>query len=423
MRRILAICLLLALLSGCGTGSPGATEPPPTVEQPRTGDLMEGVTAQVSGGGATVGEEIGAVTDFGVALFRECFDGAANTLVSPLSVLSALAMTANGADGETLAQLEMAFGLPMDELNAALLAYRDALPAEDGGRTELANGIWFNTDAGVAVRRDFLQTNADYYGAAVRSAPFDDTTAGEINAWVKDNTAGRVDKIVDQLSPGAVMTLVNALAFDGEWEEIYREDQVQAGTFTTEAGQTRDAEMMFSEERAFLQDESGNAKGFLKYYKDRNYAFAALLPDQGVSVADYAASLTGERVRDILASVREDVPVDAAIPKFSAQYGATLNEALQAMGVTDAFDGDSADFSLLAEAAPGSLCIDRVLHKTFIQVDEKGTQAGAATAVEIRETSMMGPMEQVHLDRPFVYMLVDCAHGVPLFIGAMADVM
>ncbi len=420
MKRILAMCLLLALLSGCGAGSPAATEPPPTVEQPRTGDLMEGVSAQVSGGGATVGEEIGAVTDFGVALFRECFDGAANTLVSPLSVMSALAMTANGTDGETLAQLETAFGLPMDELNAALLAYRDALPAEDGGRTELANGIWFNTGAGLTVRQEFLQANADYYGAAVRSAPYDDTTADEINAWVKDNTGGCVDKIVDQLSPGAVMTLVNALAFDGEWEDIYSEDQVRAGTFTTQDGQARDAEMMFSQEGAFLQDE--NARGFLKYYKDRNYAFAALLPDQGTALADYAASLTGERVRDILASVREDVPVDAAIPKFTAQYGAALNEALRAMGVTDAFDSGRADFSRLAEAAPGSLYVDQVLHKTFIQVDEKGTQAGAATAVEIREASMMGPMEQVHLDRPFIYMLIDCAHGVPLFIGAITVV-
>ncbi len=420
MRRILAISLLLSLLAGCGAKSPSATEPPPTAEQSQGGDLMEGISAQVSGGGAPVGEEIGAVADFGVTLFQKCFDGGANTLVSPLSVLSALAMTANGADGDTLAQFEAAFGLPLDKLNEALLAYRDGLPAEDGGRTALANGIWFNTDAGLNVQAEFLQVNADYYEAAVRSAPFDGSTADQINAWVKDNTAGRVDQIVEELSPGAVMVLVNALAFDGEWEEIYSEDQIQPGTFTARDGQSRETEMMFSQERAFLQDE--NAKGFLKYYKDRNYAFAALLPDQGVDLADYAVSLTGERVRQILASVREDVAVDAAIPRFSAEYGATLNGALQAMGIADAFDAARADFSRLAEAAPGDLCIDRVLHKIFIQVDEKGTQAGAATAVEIRTTSMMGPMEQVHLDRPFLYMLIDCAHNVPLFIGAATDI-
>lgn len=422
MRRILSMTLLLALLAGCGSRSAAVTEPPPPVAEGAPGDLMAGISARVSGGGADVGQEIGVVTDFGAALFKACFAGAAgeNTLVSPLSVLEALAMTANGAAGQTLAQMEAAFGLPMDELNAVLAAYRDALPATDGGRTELANGIWFNTDAGVTVRPEFLQTNADYYGAAVREGAFDAATADQINGWVRENTAGRIDRIVDQLGPSAAMVLVNALAFDGIWEEIYRQDQVRSGTFTTQAGDSRDVEMMWSTEGAFLQDE--NAKGFLKYYEDRDYAFAALLPDEGVALGDYIASLTGERLRQVLSSVREDVKVDAAIPKFSVQYGAALNEALAAMGITDAFDGKQADFSRLADAAPGSLCIDRVLHKTFINVDEKGTQAGAATAVEIRTTAMMGPMEQVHLDRPFVYMLIDCAHQTPLFIGAVTDI-
>lgn len=422
MRRILSITLLLALLSGCAARTPSATEPPPPLEDAASGDLMQGISAQVSGGGADVGEEIGAVTDFGVALFKACFAGGqdGSALVSPLSVLEALAMTANGADGQTLAQMEAAFGLPMDKLNTALLAYTEALPGSDGGRTALANGIWLNTSAGLNLRRTFLQTNADYYGAAVQAAPFDAAAVDQINGWVKEHTAGRIDKIVDELNAGAAMVLVNALTFDGVWEDIYREDQVQPGTFTTEAGEVRDVEMMTSEETAFLQDEK--ARGFLKYYEDRSYAFAALLPDEDVSLADYAASLTGERVRELLSSVREDVMVDAAIPKFSIQYGAALNEALEAMGIVDAFDGEKADFSRMTEAATGSLCIDRVLHKTFIKVDEKGTEAGAATAVDIRTTGMMGPMEQVHLDRPFVYMLIDCAHGVPLFIGAVTDI-
>lgn len=415
MRRILSMALLLSLLAGCGARTPAADEPPPTMAaEAGAGDLAQ----SVSGGNG--GEAADAVTDFGVRLFQNCFDGTGNTLVSPLSVIEALTMTANGAGGLTLTQMETAIGLPLEKLNAALPDYVRALPASDGGRTALANGIWLNSDAGLAVLPEFLQTTTERYGATVRTAPFDQAAADDINAWVKENTAGRVDRIVDELSPGGAMVLVNALAFDGVWEDIYREDQVRQGTFTTADGQTRDVEMMFSEETAYLRDE--NATGFIKYYADRGYAFAALLPEAGVDMADYAASLTGERVRALLGAAREDVAVEAAIPKFTAQYGVTLNDALAAMGVTDAFDGERADFSRLTEAAAGGVYIDRVLHRTFVSVDEQGTRAGAATAVEIRQASLMGPTERVYLDRPFLYMLVDCARGVPLFIGAVTDI-
>ena len=419
MKRSLTAMLALILLAGCGTQvqMPAPTEePPPSAAQTPSGDLMENVQPDETGANMPLTEEGAvAVTDFGLALFQQCI-GQENALVSPLSVILALAMTANGAAGDTFAQMEKAFGMDIDTLNVYLHDYAQTLPDGEGGSVHLANGIWLDADAGFDVEKDFLQTNANYYGAGVEAKPFDGALVDEINAWVAQNTKDRIDKIVDDLSPGAVMMLVNALAFDGVWEDIYREDQVQPGTFTTAGGEEQDATFMHSTEQA-LQDE--NAVGFIKYYEGRGYAFAALLPNEGIDLADYAASLTGEKLQRMLSAEDGDGYRKVAVPKFSARYSAELSSALAAMGMTDAFDSEKADFSRIS--AEAELYISQVMHKTFISVDEKGTQAGAATAVEIREATALGPDMTVYLDRPFVYMLIDCQAKVPIFLGAVTD--
>ena len=176
---------------------------------------------------------------------------------------------------------------------------------------------------------------------------------------------------------------------------------------------------MWSTELGYFQGD--NARGFIKYYQDRGYAFAALLPDEGVSVEECVASLTGEGLHEMLTGADGSVFVEAAIPQFTVEYGTDLTPALAAMGMADAFDPDRADFSRMGKCDDGELYISRVLHKTFIRVDEKGTEAGAATAVELAGASAMGPVEQVVLDRPFVYMLIDCQNCVPLFLGTVTE--
>ncbi len=408
MRRVMAWLLALCCLAGCGRQQ--GKEAPPAPEQTQGSDLTAGVTARPVEGAAVTEAGAQAVTDFGLALFLSCLEGE-NPLVSPLSVLEALGMTANGAAGDTLTQMEEAFGLDTEALNSFLLAYRQGL----GDGASLANGIWLNDGSNAAVKEDFLQTNADWYGAAVTSRPFDDAGRDEINAWVKDHTAGRIESILDKLDPAAVLVLVNALAFDGTWENIYREDQVQAGTFTDAAGQGQDASFMWSQEEAYLEDD--HAEGFIKYYEGRDYAFAALLPEEGMSVANYAGTLTGEGLRELLANASAE-PVETALPKFTASFGAELSGALADMGMADLFDPAMADLSAMADADE-ALYVSQVQHKTFINVDEKGTQAGAATAVEVRAAGLIG--RQIVLDRPFLYVLMDCEHHVPLFIGAVTS--
>lgn len=411
MKKMIAAAMAMALLAGCGRQTPG----------PAPEDLMEGVTARepapaenITAGGAV------AVTDFGVRLLQSCLQEGENTLVSPLSVIEALAMTANGAAGETLEQMESVLGLSVEALNAYLHSYMDDHSEGDGGRVHIANGIWFNADMGFSVQPDFLQANADHYGAGIYQKSFDSGVLDEINAWVAEHTQGRIDQIVDSLSPGAVMYLVNALAFDGTWEEIYRADQVQDGTFTTEDGQTRDVTFMWSTEQMFLQDE--NATGVVKYYEGRNYAFAALLPKEGMTVAEYAGTLTGPGVQRLLAQASDGYYVNSAIPKFSAEYGGELSKVLAIMGMESAFDPARADFSRISPEVKGELYVNQVMHKTFIRVDEQGTEAGAATAVEVRAAGLLGPEQSVCLDRPFVYMLIDCGENIPLFMGVVADI-
>ena len=427
MRKLLAWTLALACLAGCAGQRQGQEAPPePEAVEDTEGmedvkdtedvegvDLAASVTARPVEGAEVTEDMALAATGFGLDLFKASLTGE-NPLVSPLSVMEALAMTAGGAAGDTLAQMESAFGGDIQAVNDFLLAYRESL----GQGAAVANGIWLNQDAGAAVKEDFLQTNADYYGASVTERPFDGGARDEINGWVKDHTAGRIESILDELDPAAALVLVNALVFDGAWEDVYREDQVRDGTFTNAAGESETASFMWSLEDMLLKDE--HAAGFIKPYEGRDYAFAALLPEEGMTVEEYAESLTAEGLRKLLTEPAAE-PVSAALPKFEARWGGELSGALADMGMADLFDPAKADLSNMADGAAGPLYVSQVQHRTFIRVDEKGTQAGAATAVEVRAAGAMDHMEEVVLDRPFLYVLMDGESRVPLFIGAVTD--
>ena len=382
-------------------------------------NLMDGIMARNIETVADMDNGNIAVTDFALKLFKKSREDNKNTLISPLSVLCALSMTANGADGETLKQMEDVLGMSVDELNLYIHSYMKNLPETEKYKLKLANSIWFIEDARFTVNQDFLQTNADYYGADIYKAPFDDATLKDINNWVSENTDGMIEDILDKIPDSAIMYLVNALAFEAEWQDIYLKSQVRIGRFKTEDGIAKNAEFMHSQENVYLEDE--NATGFMKYYKDRKYAFVALLPKDGVSVKDYLDTLTGEEITDMLAD-HGYTAVSTAIPKFETEYDVEMSDVLKNLGMTDAFNMDVADFTKLGESSDGNIFISRVLHKTFISVGEKGTKAGAATVIEAADGAMEVEPKAVFLDRPFVYMLIDCENNVPFFIGTLMDV-
>ena len=295
------------------------------------------------------------------------------------------------------------------------------LPQGDKYKLSLANSIWFTEDERFTVNQDFLQTNADYYGADIYKAPFNEQTKKDINNWVKQNTDEMIPEILDRVPVDAIMYLVNALAFEAEWSAIYKKDQVREGVFTKEDNTKQNVDFMYGSEGTYLEDE--NAAGFMKYYKGGKYAFVAMLPDEGVSVSDYIASLTGESVNALLTNPQHTT-VYTAIPKFETEYSVEMSEILKDMGMPKAFDPNNAEFEGLGTSSAGNIFISRVLHKTFISVGEKGTKAGAATVVEMADGAAAEPQEpkEIYLNRPFVYMLIDCENSIPFFIGTMMDV-
>jgi serpin B len=419
---ILLICVLALQLAACAASPTAPTGSGTTAEPAKQEAGLVDLMAEVKPAAAELGEKpsqeaAAAATDFSLRLFRAANEADKNTLLSPLSVLCALAMTANGAKGETLTQMEQTLGLSRDELNLFFRGYLDALAGDKVLKP--ANSVWFTTHERFTVNGDFLQTNADYYGAAVYRAPFDNATLKAINDWVRDKTDGMIPEILDKIPPEAVMYLVNALAFDAKWEEPYESYSVSSGNFTLQNGETRLADFMYAEEREYLENEL--AVGFVKPYEGGKYAFAALLPREGVSLEELLAGLDGAALQDLLRN-RSDKTVFTSLPKFETEYGAELSGVLQAMGMELAFDGNRADFTGLGTSTGGNIYISRVIHKTFISVAEEGTRAGAATVVEMTDGAMfVEDPKVVYLDRPFVYLLIDTETCLPLFIGTMTD--
>jgi serpin B len=412
MKRLTALLLSFALLFSLTACSKVSAD-----------DLMKDVPAKAVDVLPDMDAGAAAATDFGVRLFQTSMEEGKNTLISPLSVLYALAMTANGADGETLAQMQQVLGMDSDDLNCYMLAYMDLLPEAEEYKMSLANSIWFKDDPNFTVNESFLQTNADYYGSSIYKAAFDEGTRNDINNWVKEHTDEMIPEILDEIPDEAIMYLVNALAFEAQWDDVYDEFQVRDDIFTKEDGTKQDVEMMHADEYKYLSDDL--ATGFIKYYEGRKYAFAALLPNEGVTVQQYVDSLTGRHLQKMLADP-EEIQVFTCIPKFESEYDIEMSEVLQEMGMTDAFDWRIADFSKLGtyNVDGMNICINRVLHKTFISVAEQGTKAGAATAVEMvaEGAAEIQEYREVILDRPFVYILIDCETNLPFFIGTMMDV-
>ena len=363
-----------------------------------------------------------ALTDFSLnllarTLWEEGY-GSKNVLISPVSVITALGMTTYGAGGDTLSQMEYLLGVDRKYLNY----HNSIFLNKDSKELKLANSIWFTNDSRLTVRDEFLQFNEEFYGADIYETAFNQATLTSINDWVEKKTHGMIKNVLNEIPPEAVMYLINALTFEAEWEEKYDSTQIwKDAPFTTSMGNEQKVDMMRSEEGWYLSDK--NATGFLKYYKDKNYAFVALLPREGLAVEDYVRGLSGYELQNMLAN-KQQTMVRAYLPQFSYEYDMEMSEFLKEMGMTDAFDGTKADFKNMATSTAGNIFMNRVIHKTFIEVSPVGTKAGAATVVEMdcESAPEMDKIQEVCLDRPFLYMIIDCEDNQPIFMGAVNSI-
>ena len=354
--------------------------------------------------------------DFAVSFLKNTLEEDKNTLVSPYSAAQALGMTANGAKGNTLREMMdvIGGGMDIDSFNDSMAALKNGQPNDENCKMLTANSIWYRNDGTFEANRNFLQTNKSYYDAQIYAAPMNDDTVKDINSWVSEHTDKMIPHMIDKLENDPVMALVNAVTFDAKWASPFDKAFEKEGFFTSADGSKQDAEVMYEEGFIpFLED--GEATGFIKSYEGGRYAFAAILPNEGTSVSDYVNGLTADKFKDLIKSAH-NTKINVRMPKFTIDYGKKLNEALQAMGINEAFKG-TADLSKMGRSQLGDLYIDMVLQKTHIEVDKGGTKAAAATVV--LPAPVCAPMNDVTLNRPFVYAIVDTETNIPVFMGTL----
>ncbi len=365
---------------------------------------------------------VAAQRTFGLHLLRELIDRkpAQNVFISPLSVFLALHMTENGAAGATRTAMRKALSLPpLDAaaLNASSVALQGLLKGRDPGALTIANALW--ADRQFTLAPDFVKLCESVFNAHAASLDFTDPKSTvEMNDWVKTNTNGKIGDIVtyDAVRKAAVV-LINAVYFAGKWRSEFPASQTSDQPFHKTGGSTKTVPMMRQTRLTGAYRSGGNFEGAMLFYKESSMFFYVLLPQPGKTPKDALASLD----LDHLTSGPSEFDLDLKLPRFSLDFSASLVEDLKKMGMDVAFHYPQADFVPMGSK---QFYISDVIHKTRLEVDEKGTVAAAATAVTMMAGSAMPqrrPVKTLVFDRPFAVLIGESQTGAVLFAGAIED--
>ena len=363
-----------------------------------------------------------ACSDFSFEMFRRVSDSTqeGNILISPLSAYYCLALAANGADGETKAELEKVLGLSVSDLNRELYAYERMLPVSEELKMTLANSLWFRNTGEIEMQESYLQTLVDWYDTGVYGEPFDSETSRKINQWCSETTDGMIPEIVDgPPTEEDMIFLLNAVAFKGIWEKEYRDDDIIELNFHNADGSTKSVPMLKSWESTYLQDDT--TIGVVRPYRYGEFKFAALLPlDDETDIYEFAASLTAESWKNLWENRIQNAEVRTTMPEFSAEEDYLLTDTVKAMGIQKLFSTD-ADLTKMARSTDANLSASEIKQKTFLKLNREGTEAAAATIIGVTAAAMETEptvRKVVNLNRPFVYLIL--RDEIPVFIGVTA---
>jgi serine protease inhibitor len=362
------------------------------------------------------------MTAAGLELFRRVVAsaGEANVFFSPWSLETALCMTYNGAAGETQGAMANAMhldGLSLQRVNEGGAGLQRSLLSPDTGvNLRLANSLWARQ--GVPFRDDFLERNRRYYGAEVVALDFGARGASQrINRWVQESTGGKIDKIVsDVIDPLTVLFLINAVYLEAGWQKPFSPSDTQKQPFHTSDGGAVQAPMM-SVRWSFPYYRGEGLQAVQLPYGNGRMSMVILLPDAESSLDALLAALDAAHWERWMAAM-QTAAGRVSLPRFRTETTAMLNDALSAQGMAVAFDKDRADFSGMRPIPP-RLYISEVKQKAFVEVDEKGTVAAAATVVEVAVAAALEDSFTFVADRPFLYAIVDGQTGVVLFMGVL----
>lgn len=363
-----------------------------------------------------------ASNEFAFGLLRDVYareDTAPNVVLSPLSASMALGMTMNGAAGETYHQMRAALGfgdLPHADVNAA---YRDLmdllLHLDPKVEITIANSTWARD--GFPFLPSFYDAVTQFFDAEAHVLDFDsDQAPAVINGWVDEKTRGRIDTIIEQIRPSAVMFLLNAVYFKGSWRTQFDPAATRSAEFHLDDGSSVQVPMMHAPDVEVRMGYDSDAQIAELPYGGGAFTMVVVLPPPGGTLSELVAGLdaaTWERWMTLLGT---PIDADVAMPRFEIEYGRTLDETLQALGMELPFDGYLADFSRMSDV--DGLYIEEVRQKTFLRVDEEGTEAAAVTSVEV---DLVSAPPAMRLDRPFLLAIRERHSGTILFIGAIGD--
>ena len=356
---------------------------------------------------------------FGLELFKTVLknDESENIMISPLSVALALGMTYNGAEGtteEAMRETLKLSGLTDEQINASYKSIIDQLVKLDPKVIlNIANSIWYKL--GYPVEADFIKVNQDYYYADVNELDFGRSDAVDIiNGWIDTKTNGLITKMLDQIPGNVVMYLINAIYFKGIWQYEFKKKDTHDANFYPAPGETKKVSMMqMEQDLEYYRNETFSAVSLP--YGDGEFSMVVMLPEEGKTTDDVVEGMDSENWKEWMEGFNT-TKVNIQLPRFKYGFKKLLNQDLTDMGMGVAFTGD-ADFTGINPA--GALYISRVIHQTFIEVNEEGTEAAAATIVEMRELSAMGVSFVVN--RPFIFVIKENSSDVLLFMGKVSD--
>ena len=408
-RLLSTLTIGLALLTSCGT-----EEPKMDVQ-----DLLQNVEPieEVKAVDELPNEFLQANANFSLELFKHLAEEE-NTVYSPVPVYYSLALLANGTDEE--AQSEILARLAVEEMDLEDMNryYHELIRRFEqdnpGVELNLSNSIW--VDEGFKPNEDFLKTNKTYYGTDSYKVDFGNRETPELmNDWVSEATNGKIDEMIEELSANAVMYLFSTIYFNADWEIPF------------DAADTYESDFLVGEEKIKVEKMTGrfeietvktaDEEGIILPYKDDRYSFIALLPNESMDIRDYLTRLDDAKLVELIYEIKEE-EVDLMLPKFEVRFENTLINPLEEMGIQRIFDPKTNSLSSLG-TADGNLYVSNMFQKTYLVLDEEGTEAASAVGTEISETSLLMETRMIDFNRPFLYGVVENETGLPVFMGIM----
>ncbi|WP_066020920.1 MULTISPECIES: serpin family protein [Clostridium] len=367
-----------------------------------------------------------SASDFSVEIFKRTALSKENVSSSPLSAYIALGLTLNGADGNTKEALESVlneYKLNDDELN---LNYKYLIGnlTQNMGNTKfnIANSLWYSKD--FKIKKEFVQKNQLYFNAEAYGINFGNKdVAKKINDWVKNKTNNLIDKLIDKVEPDAKMYLINTVCFKGKWKDPFKTKNTFKDDFKDESGNTKVKFMKNSVFINFIKTEKEEAVELP--YDDNRFDFIAVMPASNINLNDYINSFDENTIKNMLGNMTGG-EVTVMLPKFTSEFQMSLNDVLKSMGLDNLFNKNEADFSKMyyrANDIDNNLYISDIQHKTFVKIDESGTEAAAATEIKPKETLCRPTKDNIEIkfNRPFVYMIIDTKTSIPVFMGVMRN--